>query len=71
MSTNNTICPNTGTEDVDVAKCLRLLKVYKQPSIDEKGRERFHPLCITDSFEGFWPDWLVSYAENPLQKVIF
>lgn len=33
-------CKNSGTEDVDVGKCLRKLGVYPNSSLDELGRER-------------------------------
>jgi glycoprotein-N-acetylgalactosamine 3-beta-galactosyltransferase len=64
-------CPNTGTEDVDVAKCLRMLNVYPERSFDELGRERFHPLSMWDHFEGNFPDWMYSYSRNPVKKVNF
>jgi glycoprotein-N-acetylgalactosamine 3-beta-galactosyltransferase len=63
-------CPNSGTEDVDVAKCLRKLKVFPDQSLDEVGRERFHPLDIESHYKGTFPDWMYKYASNPLQKVI-
>ncbi|CAF1090432.1 unnamed protein product [Brachionus calyciflorus] len=63
-----TFCPNSGTEDVDVAKCLRKLDVYLNKSIDEQGRERFHPLNIDGHYYGHFPDWMFSYAANPLKK---
>jgi glycoprotein-N-acetylgalactosamine 3-beta-galactosyltransferase len=46
LNNNYSFCQNTGTEDVDVARCLRKLKVYKNSSLDDLGRERFHPLNI-------------------------
>jgi glycoprotein-N-acetylgalactosamine 3-beta-galactosyltransferase len=36
-------CPNTGFEDIDVAKCLKMLGTYPGRSRDTLGRERFHP----------------------------
>jgi glycoprotein-N-acetylgalactosamine 3-beta-galactosyltransferase len=62
-------CQNTGTEDVDVARCLRGLGVFPNKSIDEQGRERFHPLDLLGHYYGNFPDWLYSYASNPVQKV--
>lgn len=62
-------CPNTGTEDVDVAKCFRSLEVYPEKSVDELGRERFHPLNIHGHYQGDYPDWMYTYASNPLKKV--
>jgi glycoprotein-N-acetylgalactosamine 3-beta-galactosyltransferase len=46
LNNNYSFCKNTGTEDVDVAICLRKLQVYKNSSLDELERERFHPLNI-------------------------
>jgi glycoprotein-N-acetylgalactosamine 3-beta-galactosyltransferase len=69
LNSNFTYCKNTGTEDVDVANCLRRLDVYPEKSIDNQGRERFHPLSVSDHLTGYYPDWLNSYASNPLKKV--
>jgi glycoprotein-N-acetylgalactosamine 3-beta-galactosyltransferase len=67
---NYTFCPNTGTEDKDVAKCLRKLGVYPNKSIDEMGRERFHPLSMMAHYKGNFPKWLYSYSSNQIQRVI-
>ena len=69
LSENYKFCPNTGTEDVDVAKCLRLLKVYPNSSIDNSQRERFHPLDIEYHYQGGFPDWMYAYAANPVKNV--
>ena len=58
-----------GSEDVAVAKCLRTKGVYPGKSLDKQNRELFHPLPFNDHFRGTFPDWLLSYAENPLQVV--
>lgn len=50
LNHNYSYCKNTGIEDVDVAACLRRLKVYKKSSLDELGRERFHPFNIHASY---------------------
>ena len=64
-------CENHGTEDVDVAKCLRRLGVYPNASIDEFGRERFHCLPIWSHYKGISDtNWLHNYAKNPLRNVI-
>jgi hypothetical protein len=39
-----------GAEDVDVALVLRNLDVYPEKSLDDEGRERFHPFDINLSF---------------------
>ena len=69
LSENYTFCSNSGLEDVDVAKCLRKLDVYPDKSIDDKGRERFHPLSVSTHLKGAIPGWLHGYASNPLRKV--
>ncbi|UJR27205.1 hypothetical protein I4U23_008501 [Adineta vaga] len=56
-----------GAEDVEIAKCLRTQGVYPGKSIDSYNRELFHPLPFADHFRGSFPDWMFSYAENPLQ----
>jgi glycoprotein-N-acetylgalactosamine 3-beta-galactosyltransferase len=71
LTANYTICKNSGTEDVDVAKCLRNLNVYPDKSVDENGRERFHPLSVNAHLKGEFPGWINSYASNQLRKVSF
>jgi glycoprotein-N-acetylgalactosamine 3-beta-galactosyltransferase len=70
LTENVEYCPNSGTEDVDIAKCLRKLGVYPEKSIDEKGRERFHPFDVATHLLGGFPDWYFQYASNPVQKGI-
>jgi glycoprotein-N-acetylgalactosamine 3-beta-galactosyltransferase len=42
LAKDYSFCPNSGTEDTDVAKCLRKLQVLPSKSIDHLGRERFY-----------------------------
>ena len=58
-----------GSEDVEVAKCLRTKGVYPGRSLDAQNRELFHPLSFYDHFHGNFPDWLRQYAENSLRTV--
>jgi len=58
-----------GSEDVEVANCLRAKGVYPGKSLDKYNRERFHPLPFADHFRGNFPDWLLQYAENSPQTV--
>ncbi len=60
-----------GAEDVEIAKCLRAKGVQIGKSLDEKNRELFHPLPFHDHFRGSVPDWLIKYAENPVQSVSY
>jgi glycoprotein-N-acetylgalactosamine 3-beta-galactosyltransferase len=57
-------CQGCGVEDLNVAKCLRKLNVYPGSSIDEEGRERFHPLSVSNHIQGGYPDWFYKYAQN-------
>ena len=58
-----------GSEDVEIAHCLRTKGVYPGKSIDKQNRELFHPLPFATHFKGSFPDWLGSYAENVPQGV--
>ena len=73
LSTDYKFCPNSGTEDIDVAKCARMLNIYPARSTDDLGRERFHPLSITRHYTGNFSspvDWIHWLAENPPKKVL-
>ena len=53
-----------------MANCLRILKVYPEKSLDEKGRERFHALNIKRHYLGDWSkpyNWIVNFASNKLK----
>ncbi len=66
----NTTCrKDGGSEDAEIAKCLRSKGVYPGKSLDKYNRELFHPLPFVYHFRGAFPDWLSAYAENPLQSV--
>ena len=72
LNKNYSFCENNGIEDVDVALCLRKLQVYPNKSIDDFGRERFHPVDLVSSFRGDFltkMPWLNEYALNPIQFV--
>ena len=55
LTNNRSLCSLTGVEDKDVAMCLRSVNVYPNKSIDELGRERFHPLNMTHYHYGQFP----------------
>jgi glycoprotein-N-acetylgalactosamine 3-beta-galactosyltransferase len=75
LTRNYSFCSisETGTEDIDVAKCLRKLSVYSASSLDENGRERFHPFTLDIHYFGEFTSpqysWIYSMASNPVQKV--
>jgi hypothetical protein len=71
LDLNYTSCFNNGIEDANVAMCLRQVDVKPGNSTDELGRERFHPLSLDHHYKGIFPDWLFSYASNPVKKVIY
>ena len=62
-------CPNSGIDDVDVAVCFQKLGVYSNTTLDEFGRERFHPVSIKSYYFGIDTDWLHGYSKNKVQKV--
>lgn len=70
LVTNKTFCSNSGIDDVDLASCLRRLKVNPNNSLDEQGRERFLPVHFLGYYRGPVPDWLFSYSKNLPQRVI-
>ena len=66
----NTSClKDGGSEDIQIAKCLRRKGVYIGKSLDKQNRELFHPVPFSVYFSGKFPKWLLSYAANPLQAV--
>jgi len=58
-----------GSEDVEIAQCLRTKGVYPGKSLDKQNRELFHPLSPAAYFRDSLPAWLATYAENPPQGV--
>lgn len=42
LNFDRSFCPYSGTEDKDVAECLKELNVFVGESVDSLGRERFH-----------------------------
>lgn len=71
LTENEKFCPNSGTEDVDIARCLRLLDVYPNKSLDSLGRERFHMFSIDEYFKSQLPSWIYKWASNVPQLVTF
>jgi hypothetical protein len=53
-----------------VASCLRQVDVYGNQSLDDQGRERFHPINIKRCFEGDYGGWFESCSVNKLKNVI-
>ena len=43
LSEDKVFCANTGIEDQDMSTCAEKLQIAQPNSVDEKGRERFHP----------------------------
>ncbi len=58
-----------GSEDVEIAQCLRTKGVYPGKSLDKQNRELFHPISPAAYFRDSLPAWLITYAENPPQRV--
>ncbi|RNA40863.1 glyco -N-acetylgalactosamine 3-beta-galactosyltransferase 1-like [Brachionus plicatilis] len=57
-------CPDTGIDDVDINKCLRINKGMIGKSIDEQKRERFLVFDIMTHYSGKYPKWIDTYSEN-------
>lgn len=68
LTKNNSFCENSGVEDRDVAKCLRKVQVYPNKSIDELGRERFHPMSMIYHYKGYFPYWMYKLSSNPVRS---
>ena len=66
---NRNSCPEKGTEDVEVNKCLRFSGVHMGNSSDELGRERFHLFSFETHYFGNYPDWSYKYSMNKPQSV--
>lgn len=58
-------------EDIDISKMLKKVDVNLKVSVDEKGRDLFHPFSIKHHYEGYFPKWMQHYPENPVKKVLF
>ena len=69
LNQNYSFCEQTDSEDVDTARCLRKLEVYPEKSIDELGRERFHPLNLMIHYKSEIPEWIFNYSANAVKKV--
>lgn len=55
---------NGGSEDVEIASCLRKKGVRMGRSTDRYNRERFHALAFNTHYNGP-TGWIDGYAENP------
>ena len=69
LNENKEFCKVSGAEDVDMALCLRNLGVKIGNSTDDFGRERFHPGTINMHYNGKFPKWLETYAQNKPKTV--
>ncbi len=69
LNEDYSFCQQTDSEDVDVARCLRKLSVFPEKSIDDFGRERFHPLNLMLHYSGQIPEWLYNYSANIIKNV--
>jgi glycoprotein-N-acetylgalactosamine 3-beta-galactosyltransferase len=69
LTTSYANCINRGIEDADIAIALRSLGVYPDKSVDDEGRERFHPLEIDKHLNGPIYEWIYRHAANFVQQV--
>ncbi len=61
---NSACVKDGGSEDLEIAKCLRSVGVYPGKSVDEHNRERFHSHSFSTHFNGPIPPWVYDYSEN-------
>ena len=69
LVSNFSFCKNTQIEDIDVAGCLRIVKVYPEKSIDDDGAERFHPFHIKNHVLSHYPSGFLQYSANAIKLV--
>lgn len=62
-------CHQDGDEDVRIAYCLRLVKVFPGNSLDNLGREMFHPYNFSTHFSGPFTESMHKWAMNPMLGV--
>ena len=63
--TNASMCkPDGGAEDAAMGKCMQNLGVKLKPSVDKRGRSRFHCFPSEDHLQGNYPDWYLRYDAN-------
>jgi hypothetical protein len=56
-----------GHGDLAIGKCAYLSNVRIGISLDDYGRERFHPLSFPAHFNGYIPEWLKTYSSNDIK----
>ena len=65
---NKGICSwKKGHGDLALGKCAYLSNVRIGISLDDFGRERFHPLSFRAHFQGYLPEWLKTYSSNEIK----
>ena len=53
-----------GYGDVALGRCQYMSNVTLGNSLDEKGRERFHPFKFRDHYKNNLPEWLHNFSSN-------
>jgi glycoprotein-N-acetylgalactosamine 3-beta-galactosyltransferase len=69
LNKNYSFCPNSGIEDFDVARCMRMLDVYPGKSVDDELNERFHPFSIKFHVYGHYLPTYYTFTEFPVRAV--
>ena len=69
LVSNFSFCKDSSREDVDVAGCLRKVKVYPEKSIDDEGAERFHPFHVKNHVTSHYPTGFSQYSANEIKLV--
>lgn len=71
LTENPNFCQNTANEDLDVAICFNKVGVKPEKSIDDEGRERFHPFDPKTHISATFSDWWKNEVANRVPNVRF
>ena len=58
-----------GAEDVAVGKCLEAVGVRAAKSIDDSGKQTFHPFTLGTHLFGPYPEWYYGHSKYAVKKV--
>lgn len=58
-----------GAEDAEIGKCMQKIGVKVGDSLDQNGRETFHPFKVISHLQGDFPYWFYDYTFHKSKKV--